>query len=104
MSIHVRPLRGFVVPPKLPEPISPALLDHVHERAANLQKRIADAITFFSGSMPFVYGCTGVPLRFRARSRVAAATGSSTRGVASARMRHVRSCHRRCAVAPAQNP
>ena len=55
MSIHVRPLRGFVVPPKLPEPISPALLDHVHERAANLQNRIADAITRFSGSMPFVY-------------------------------------------------
>jgi hypothetical protein len=55
MSAHVRPLRGFVVPPKLPEPISPALLDHLHERAADLQNRIADAITRFSGAMPFVY-------------------------------------------------
>ena len=55
MSTHLRRLRGFVVPPKLPEPISPALLDHVHERAADIQNRIADAITRFSGSMPFVY-------------------------------------------------
>jgi uncharacterized membrane protein len=55
MSARVRPLRGFVVPPKLPEPVSPALLAHVHERAADLQNRIADAITRFSGSMPFVY-------------------------------------------------
>jgi uncharacterized membrane protein len=55
MSAHLRPLRGFVVPPKLPEPISPALLNHLHERAADLQNRIADTITRFSGSMPFVY-------------------------------------------------
>jgi len=55
MSSHLRPLRGFVVPPKLPEPISPALLNHLHERAADLQNRIADRITRFSGSMPFVY-------------------------------------------------
>ena len=55
MSAHLRPLRGFIVPPELPEPISPALRDHLHKRAADLQNRIADAITRFSGSMPFVY-------------------------------------------------
>jgi uncharacterized membrane protein len=55
MSAHRRPLRGFVVPPKLPEPISPALNVHLHERAGDLQNRIADGITRFSGSMPFVY-------------------------------------------------
>jgi uncharacterized membrane protein len=55
MSAHLRPLRSLVVPPELPEPISPALLDHLHKRAANVQNRIADAITRFSGSMLFVY-------------------------------------------------
>ena len=36
-------------------PTSPALARHRAERARSVQKRIADAITRFSGSMPFVY-------------------------------------------------
>lgn len=38
-----------------PIPISPALLRHRAERAQRVQNRIADAITAFAGSMPFVY-------------------------------------------------
>jgi hypothetical protein len=49
------PVRRFVVPPKLPAPIDPALMKHAEERAADAQNRIADAITRFSGSMTFVY-------------------------------------------------
>jgi uncharacterized membrane protein len=49
------PLRRFVVPPKLPQPISPALVKHAEERTADVQNRIADAITRFAGSMTFVY-------------------------------------------------
>jgi uncharacterized membrane protein len=48
-------LRRFVVPPKLPQPISPALVKHAEERTADVQNRIADAITRFAGSMTFVY-------------------------------------------------
>ena len=44
-----------MVPPKLPEPINPALIKHAEERAAATQNKIADAITRFSGSMAFVY-------------------------------------------------
>jgi uncharacterized membrane protein len=44
-----------VVPPKLPQPISPALVKHAEERTADVQNRIADAITRFAGSMTFVY-------------------------------------------------
>ena len=36
-------------------PIHPALVRHAEERARNLQDRIADQITRFAGSMPFVY-------------------------------------------------
>jgi uncharacterized membrane protein len=46
--------RGFV-PPKLPIPLNPELAKHAEARAANLQNRIADAITRFAGSMAFVY-------------------------------------------------
>jgi uncharacterized membrane protein len=53
--IHSRPLRRFFVPSTLPEPISPAQIQHAEERAADGQNRIADAITRFSGSMTFVY-------------------------------------------------
>src|SRR3954469_15652960 len=49
------PLRRFVIPPKLPEPISPALLEHAEHRARDGQNRAADQITRFSGSMTFVY-------------------------------------------------
>ena len=36
-------------------PASPALLKYEEKRAANIQSRIADAITAFAGSMAFVY-------------------------------------------------
>jgi uncharacterized membrane protein len=48
-------LRRLVLPPKLPEPIDPAVIKHAEERAADTQNKIADAITRFSGSMAFVY-------------------------------------------------
>ena len=44
-----------MLPPKLPLPVSPALLKHAEERASHLQNRVADAITRFAGSMVFVY-------------------------------------------------
>ncbi len=37
------------------DPKHPSLVRHAEERAANLQNRIADAITAFAGSMWFVY-------------------------------------------------
>jgi uncharacterized membrane protein len=49
-----RVLRWFVQRP-LPKPINPALLEHDKERAEELQNRVADKITAFSGSMTFVY-------------------------------------------------
>ena len=52
---HLPRLRHLVVPPKLPEPINPALMKHAEERARDRQNRAADAITRFSGSMTFVY-------------------------------------------------
>jgi uncharacterized membrane protein len=36
-------------------PTHPALLRHREERSKSVQNRIADAVTNFSGSMPFVY-------------------------------------------------
>ena len=49
-------LRRLLVPNKrLPPPINPALLKHAEVRAGNVQNRIADRITMFSGSMLFVY-------------------------------------------------
>jgi uncharacterized membrane protein len=36
-------------------PLNPELAKHAEARAANLQNRIADAITRFAGSMAFVY-------------------------------------------------
>jgi uncharacterized membrane protein len=47
--------RRAIVPPKLPMPVNPALVKHAEVRAGNVQNRIADAITRFSGSMMFVY-------------------------------------------------
>jgi uncharacterized membrane protein len=52
---HSHRLHRLVVPPKLPEPISPAQIQHAEQRAADAQNRAADAITRFSGSMTFVY-------------------------------------------------
>src|ERR1044072_1100961 len=42
-------------PPKLPQPVNPALLEHAEEQARDVQNRIADVITRFAGSMTFVY-------------------------------------------------
>jgi uncharacterized membrane protein len=39
----------------LPAPRHPALVRHAQQRAQNTQNRIADAITRFAGSLPFVY-------------------------------------------------
>ena len=36
-------------------PHSPVVVKHVEQRAASAQLRVADAITVFAGSMPFVY-------------------------------------------------
>jgi uncharacterized membrane protein len=48
-------LRRVLVPPKLPQPVNPALVEHAEKRAEDVQNRIADAITRFAGSMTFVY-------------------------------------------------
>jgi uncharacterized membrane protein len=39
----------------LSAPSNPALLQHRQDRALRLENRVADAITRFAGSMPFVY-------------------------------------------------
>jgi uncharacterized membrane protein len=52
---HRRRLVRWFVPRPLPEPINPALLKQQQERARDVQNRIADKITAFSGSMTFVY-------------------------------------------------
>jgi uncharacterized membrane protein len=54
-TLRQRLQRNGLVSLKLPEPIDPALAEHVEERASKTQNRIADAITRFSGSMAFVY-------------------------------------------------
>ncbi|HEX9313210.1 MAG TPA: DUF1003 domain-containing protein [Actinomycetota bacterium] len=43
------------VRPSTPPSVHPALQRHAELRKQNLQNRIADAITRFAGSMPFVY-------------------------------------------------
>jgi len=40
----------------LPQPRNPVLLAHAEQRRKNVENRIADTITAFAGSMPFVYG------------------------------------------------
>jgi uncharacterized membrane protein len=39
----------------MPQPVHPVLQQHEAMRDVHLQDRIADAITRFSGSMPFIY-------------------------------------------------
>jgi uncharacterized membrane protein len=39
----------------MPQPVHPVLQQHAQLRRENLQDRIADVITKFSGSMPFIY-------------------------------------------------
>ena len=46
---------GWVLPPKPPRPVDPALVKHAAERAKDGQNRVADRITAFAGSMGFVY-------------------------------------------------
>ena len=48
-------LRRGALPLRQPRPLNPALLKDAEQRAANVQSRIADKITAFSGSMAFVY-------------------------------------------------
>ena len=50
-----RSVKRFVVPPAIPAPIGPDQIKHAEQRAADVQNRIADGITRFSGSMTFVY-------------------------------------------------
>ena len=52
---HHGRLRRWFVPRPLPQPINPALLKHQEQRAQDVQNRVADRITAFSGSMTFVY-------------------------------------------------
>ena len=52
---HHGRLRRRFVPRPLPQPINPALLKHQEQRAQDVQNRVADRITAFSGSMTFVY-------------------------------------------------
>jgi uncharacterized membrane protein len=54
-NTEAHPAQHGFIPPKLPKPINPALAKHAEARAANIQSRIADAITRFAGSMAFVY-------------------------------------------------
>jgi uncharacterized membrane protein len=54
-GVHHRRLLRWFVPRSLPQPINPALLKHQEERTKDIQNRIADKITAFSGSMTFVY-------------------------------------------------
>jgi low affinity Fe/Cu permease len=48
-------LRHGALPLPAPRPLNPALLKDAEDRAENIQNRIADRITAFSGSMAFVY-------------------------------------------------
>ena len=48
-------LRRGALPLPPPRPLNPALMKDAEQRAENLQNRIADRITAFSGSMAFVY-------------------------------------------------
>src|ERR1700760_3688586 len=52
---HPRRLVRWFVPRPLPPPIDPALMKHAEQRAKDVQNRVADRITSFSGSMTFVY-------------------------------------------------
>jgi uncharacterized membrane protein len=54
-GMHLPRLRRLVIPPKLGQPINPALVEHARQRAQMAENRVADAITRFAGSMTFVY-------------------------------------------------
>lgn len=43
------------IQPIAAEPLHPALKEHARRRSENFQTRLADLITRFAGSMPFVY-------------------------------------------------
>ncbi len=46
---------GQATVPRPPHLHHPVVIEHAHRRTANVQLRIADSITAFAGSMPFVY-------------------------------------------------
>jgi uncharacterized membrane protein len=50
-----RRMRPWFIPGRQAPAANPALEKHARERAQELQNRIADGITSFAGSMPFVY-------------------------------------------------
>jgi uncharacterized membrane protein len=50
--LHIGPMSSTRVPVRRIHPVTAAMLAH---RAENLQLKVADAITTFAGSMPFVY-------------------------------------------------
>jgi uncharacterized membrane protein len=52
---HRGRLARLFMPRPLPLPINPALVKHDEQRAQDVQNRVADKITAFSGSMTFVY-------------------------------------------------
>jgi uncharacterized membrane protein len=50
------PTKGTAVTSPVPNPAHhPVVQSHLEQRATDLQLRVADAITKFAGSMPFVY-------------------------------------------------
>jgi uncharacterized membrane protein len=51
-SAHVKP--PFVTW-RVRSPVHPGLVAHLDQRAKSVQNRIADLITRFAGSMPFIY-------------------------------------------------
>jgi len=50
---RTQPRRPRATPP--PQLHHPVVLDHAARRAAHFQLRVADSVTTFAGSMPFVY-------------------------------------------------
>jgi uncharacterized membrane protein len=48
-------MSGDAVPDQPTRPHHPVVLEHQARRAKDIQLRIADAITTYAGSMPFVY-------------------------------------------------
>ncbi|WP_207783929.1 DUF1003 domain-containing protein [Micromonospora globispora] len=55
MGRTIKPGDDMQTTPSESRPQHPVVISHKAQRAADLQLRIADAITAFAGSMPFVY-------------------------------------------------
>jgi hypothetical protein len=54
-AIKMKPMTTAHPPLKPPSLHHPVVVEHARRRAADVQLRIADTITAFAGSMPFVY-------------------------------------------------